>query len=365
MTSQNSTGIRRAVLLAAALLACSGALDGQSSPAPAGGRLLVLSKRAHTLSIVDPGTLKVTASAPVGDDPHEVIASADGHLAFVSNYGFGSLHTLAVVDLTAGRALDPIDLGALSGPHGLAFEHGEVWFTAEGAKVVGRYDPVTRKVDLVLGTGQDRTHMLLVSPDAQHIIATNVSSGTVSFLDQVERRRPPGPPPGAPAGSPPPGPPPAGGPHRDWEQTLVRVGNGSEGFDRSPDGREVWVGNAQDGTVSVIDTTTHRVTATLPVAAAGVNRLKFTLDGRFVLLAGHGPQSLVIVNAHSHAVLKRLAIGTGAAGMVMEPGGHRAFVACSPDNYVAVIDLQTLTITGKIDAGGEPDGMAWAAASPR
>ena len=46
--------------------------------------------------------------------------------------------------------------------------------------------------------------------------------------------------------------------------------------------------------------------------------------------------------------------------MVMEPAGRRAFVACSPDNYVAVIDLQTLTMTGKIDAGGEPDGMAWA-----
>jgi hypothetical protein len=27
---------------------------------------------------------------------------------------------------------------------------------------------------------------------------------------------------------------------------------------------------------------------------------------------------------------------------------------------VAVIDLKTLTMVGKIDAGGNPDGMAWA-----
>jgi hypothetical protein len=35
-------------------------------------------------------------------------------------------------------------------------------------------------------------------------------------------------------------------------------------------------------------------------------------------------------------------------------------VACSPDDYVVVIDLGAMSVVGKIDAGGEPDGMAWA-----
>jgi YVTN family beta-propeller protein len=47
--------------------------------------LLALSKTDHTLSIVDPVTLKVIAKMPVGPDPHEVIASADGTRAWVSN----------------------------------------------------------------------------------------------------------------------------------------------------------------------------------------------------------------------------------------------------------------------------------------
>ena len=42
------------------------------------------------------------------------------------------------------------------------------------------------------------------------------------------------------------------------------------------------------------------------------------------------------------------------------PDGSRAFVACTPDNYVAVIDLKTMEMVGKLDAGGGPDGMAWA-----
>ena len=45
------------------------------------------------------------------------------------------------------KALPPIDLGALGRPHGIALADGKVYFTAEGAKVVGRYDPDTRRVD--------------------------------------------------------------------------------------------------------------------------------------------------------------------------------------------------------------------------
>ncbi|MCU1314601.1 MAG: hypothetical protein JWM54_2358, partial [Acidobacteriaceae bacterium] len=46
------------------------------------------------------------------------------------------------------------------------------------------------------------------------------------------------------------------------------------------------------------------------------------------------------------------------------PDGTRAFVACTPDNYVTVIDLDSLTVLGKIDAGPEPDGLAWAVRMP-
>jgi YVTN family beta-propeller protein len=35
------------------------------------------------------------------------------------------------------------------------------------------------------------------------------------------------------------------------------------------------------------------------------------------------------------------------------------FVACTPDNYVAVVDIKTLAVVNKIDVGGNPDGLAW------
>jgi YVTN family beta-propeller protein len=122
----------------------------------------------------------------------------------------------------------------------------------------------------------------------------------------------------------------------------------------------MWVGNAQDGTVSVLDYAKKEVIATLPLEVRGVNRLKFTKDGRLVLISTLGGPDVVVVDATTHAVVKRIPTGHGAAGIEMEPSGARAFVACTPDDYVAVIDLKTLTVVGKIDAGAEPDGMAWA-----
>jgi YVTN family beta-propeller protein len=53
-------------------------------------------------------------------------------------------------------------------------------------------------------------------------------------------------------------------------------------------------------------------------------------------------------------------VGHGAAGILIEPDGKRAFVACTPDNFIVVLDLNTFEVTGHIDAGGGPDGLAWA-----
>ncbi len=321
--------------------------------------LLALSKRDHTLSIVDPGSLKVLAKVPVGNDPHEVVASTDGRTAYVSNYGFGTYNTLGVIDLVEQKPLPQIDLGPLRGPHGLAFAGGKVWFTAEVAKAIGSYDPAASKLDWILGTGQNRTHMIFVSEDLKRIITTNTVSATVSIIEKSAARAP-GPPPGMPQGpNNPPGPPP-GPPGGDWEETVVRVGNGSEGFDVSPDGREIWVGNARDGTISIINVATKNVTETLDANVRGANRVKFTPDGARVLVSSLGAPDLVVLEASTRKEIKRIKLGRGSAGILMQPDGVRAFVACSPDNYIGVIDLKSLEVTGRLDVGPEPDGLAWA-----
>lgn len=351
--------MRRCVQWAAAVSVAATAVWSQAQTTPKMA-LLALSKRDHTLAIVDPAKLTVLRTVPVGEDPHEVVASTDGKTAYVSNYGFGAFHTLTAVDLVGQKQVGTIDLGALRGPHGLAFEQGKVWFTAEAAKAIGSYDPAAGAIDWIMGTGQDRTHMIYVSSNGKRILTTNVNSATVTILEKLEGSAampaaPPaagGPPPiGMAPGAP---PPPPGG---VWKETVIPVGRGSEGFDVSPDGREAWVANAGDGTISIIDLGAKKVVATLDANARGANRLKFTPDGKLVLVSPG--TALVVLDASRRKEVKRLTDVHASGGILMQPDGARAYVACGRDNYVAAVDLKTLEEVGRLDVGS-PDGLAWA-----
>jgi len=318
--------------------------NAQSTPKRS---LLALSKANHTLAIVDPATLKIIAKIPVGEDPHEVVASSDGKTAYVCIYGGGSLHELNVIDLIAQKPLLNVDTRPLFGPHDISFVNGKAWFTAEGSKSVGRYDPATGKLDWSMGTGQDRTHMIYVTPDGKKIYTTNVSSGTVSILVDTLIQ------PGKMA-------PPNAKPREEWIQTVIPTARGSEGFDVSPDGSELWTAASEDGSISIIDLSAKKLKDKLDAKVNGANRLKFTPDGKLVFISSLQSGELTIYDAKSRKEMNRLKLGRGAAGILMDPDGSRAFVACSADNYIAVIDLKTLEVTSHVDVGGVPDGLAWA-----
>src|SRR6266481_775289 len=334
------TSIWGAAMLGVLLLVANFAVAQTPSPA-----LLVLEKSDNSLAIVDPATLQIVARAPAGPDPHEIVTSADGKLAYISNYGGSdsALNTISVIDLATLKALSPISLGALRSPHGLAFAGGKLYFTAETNKVVGRYDPATQSVDWVLGTGQDRTHMVAVSESLEQIFTSNVSSGTISIIEQSAVAT-------------------GGGPRKTWRVTNVTAGHGTEGFDVSPDGKEIWAASAQDATVTIIDVSSKRVTQTLPIAVRGANRLKFTPDGTQVLISGLGGgagSNLVVLEAATRKEVKKFDLGGGAAGIVMVPDGSRAYVAVSGKDKVAVVDLKSLEVSGYVSMGKQPDGLAW------
>jgi YVTN family beta-propeller protein len=304
------------------------------TPSPA---LLVLEKNDKSMAIVDPATFKVVARVPVGEDPHEVVASDDGKFAYISNYGaFQSpQHTISVVDLSAQKALPTVDLGTLRAPHGMEFVNGRVYFTAEGSKVIGRYDPAAHRVDWTLGIGQNRTHMLVVSKDENRIFTSNVNSDTISILDRDKN-----------------------GDTSGWIETPISVGKGPEGFDVSPDGKELWAANSHDGTVSIIDLGARKVVQTLDLHTKRANRVKFSPDGKVVLISDLETGDLVIVDVAARREMKRLNVGHGAAGILIVPDA--AFIAVSPDNEVAVVDLKTLSVVARITTGKGPDGMAYA-----
>jgi YVTN family beta-propeller protein len=308
---------------------------GATAQAPTAA-LLVLNKDDNALAIVDPVNGKVVGRVPTGEGPHEIVASSDGKFAFVTNYGAREAGTtLSMIDLAAQKETRRVALGALRRPHGAIFADGKVYFTAEANKLIARYDSAADRVDWLMGTGQEYTHMLVASKDLRQIFTANIGSDSVTAIERT-----------------------ADG--NGWKETQIAVGKGPEGIDISQDGKEVWAANSQSGTISIIDAATHKVLQTLDVKTKHSNRLKFTLDGTLALVSDAESDDVVVVEAASRKEIKRIKVGRVPLGILMEPGGARAYVAASQDNSIAVIDLKSLEVLKHIPTGNDPDGLAWA-----
>jgi YVTN family beta-propeller protein len=306
---------------------------------PSTARLLVLLRNASALAIVDPASGKELGRVPVGRDPHEVAVTPDGSTAFVASPGVG----ISMIDVRAMKELRRIDTGAGSAPHDVLYAGGKLYFTAEGYKTIGRYDPATNKVEWMLGIGQDGTHLMVLSKDQQTMWVPNRGSNSISAIDGV-----------------------MGGPPRFKTMAIPVPGLTPEGLDLSPDGRELWTVTRGDGSVSIIDTTTRRVTQSFSLKLTDANRVKFTPDGSKVIVLDGGTGTLIVLDAASRKEIKRLKVAdrdTGDGGVFVMPDGSRAYLGLRDDHSVVAVNLKTLEVESRWAMGADsgPGCINWAA----
>jgi YVTN family beta-propeller protein len=296
--------------------------------------LVALNKSDNNLMILDPADLKVLGTVPTGEAPHEVVLSADGKTAFVANYGEktpGS--SLSVIDVESKKELRRVDLSPLMRPHGLVEMGGKIYFTAEVNRLVARYDPIANRVDWMMGTGQNASHMLVVTSDQKRIYTTNVGSDSVTAFDFQSV-------------------PPAGS-----KITQIPVGKQPEAIDISPDGKEVWVGLNAEGAIDVIETGTDKVVARVKVGERPY-RVRFTPDGKFVVTTMPNTKELIVLEAASRKELRRIKLESVPLGLVFSKDGKTAFVTAAQTDVILKIDIEKGEVIGKVAGGRIPDGIA-------
>ena len=297
--------------------------------------LLALNKGEASLAIIDAGTMKVVGKVPVGDGPHEVIFSADGKMAFVANYGAqtpGS--SLSVIDIAARKELRRVDLSPLMRPHGLVVLGGKLYFTAEVNRAVARYDPVANKLDWLMGTGQNGSHMIVMTSDQKRIFTTNIGSDSITAFEFN-------------------GVPPAGS-----KITHIPVGKQPEAIDLSPDGKEVWVGLNVDGGVDIVDAAALKVTERVKLGGRPY-RVKFSPDGKQVLFTLLTTKEVILYDAATRKELRRVKLESTPMGVAYSPDGKIAYISLVQPDAVVKVDLEKMAVTGRVETGVAPDGVAY------
>ena len=84
--------------------------------------------------------------------------------------------------------------------------------------------------------------------------------------------------------------------------------------------------------MSIIDLAAKKVVQTIPVPFRSANRLKFTPDGKRVLISDLGGSELFVLDAALRTQVTKIELGGGAAGILMDPNEPRAFIAVGSTN---------------------------------
>src|SRR5712664_3704689 len=113
----------------------------------------------------------------------------------------------------------------------------------------------------------------------------------------------------------------------------------------------------QPSSVSVIDTATYSVVATIPVGQypAGV---AITPNGAFAYVANFNSNSVSVIDTATNTVTATVGVGTGPSGIAITPDGAFAYVTNYYWNAVSVIDTATNTAVATVAVGSGPWAVA-------
>lgn len=330
--------MRRGNLLKAVVC---GAVVWASSGAAWPETLLVANQKDANLALIDTATEKVIGTIPVeGITGHEVAVSPDGKTAYVpiyGNAGVGRAGTdgseISVIDLGSRKVVHKIDFGHGVRPHCAIYDRnsGRLYVTTELDKSVSIIDPKTLKIVGSVPTGQEQSHMLVLSKDGRRGYTANVGPGTVSVLDMAGRRT----------------------------VAVIPISGNTQRISISRGGSMVFTADQKKPQLAVIDTATNKVKAWVPLPGTGYGTAT-TPDGRWLLVALRGSKGVAVVDLKTLKVDRTIGVGEGPSEILVTSDGKKAYVSCNFSNQISVIDLAQWKVERTIDAGKYADGMAMA-----
>ncbi|OOG77492.1 YncE family protein [Algoriphagus sp. A40] len=292
--------------------------------------LLVGEKAGGRLVIIDPETLEIVARIPAGGNLHEL--ATDGRYVYIGS----NLPGITVVDVMAQKRVEPIDISAFGDRHAITFAGSHLYVGHETNRLISRYDPVTKKFDEVIGL-PGGSHLLLVTPDEQRIFTASSNGQVIAIIDRVSNERG----------------------QKNLTFTTFPGDTRMEGMALSPDGKEFWTLHMNAKKISIINVREKKLVGSISFEGGLNNRIKFTKDGKYVLMNELQGNELRVWDVATRKEVKRIDVGAGGEGIFIDPVRPRAYYTVSAGNKLVVIDTNTMTVIKEIPDLQNPDGMDW------
>jgi DNA-binding beta-propeller fold protein YncE len=126
----------------------------------------------------------------------------------------------------------------------------------------------------------------------------------------------------------------------------------------SHDDKLIFTSDSSGPRLAVIDATNRKIKAWVDLPAKGYGSAP-TPDGRFLILALPGAAKVAIIDLATFSITKTIDVPKSPQEVLIRPDGKIAYVSCNSSHQVAAIDLSTWAVT-LFEAGAGADGLAWA-----
>jgi PGF-pre-PGF domain-containing protein len=118
-----------------------------------------------------------------------------------------------------------------------------------------------------------------------------------------------------------------------------------------------YVTNYNSNAVSVIDTTTNKVTATVPVGRCPWG-VAVSPEGTRVYVTNWNSNTVSVIDTTTNTVTATVNVGSNPMGIAITPDGKKVYVTNTMSNNVSIIDTTTNTVTATVNVGSNPTGVA-------
>ena len=151
-------------------------------------------------------------------------------------------------------------------------------------------------------------------------------------------------------------------------QAVASVGpiNYPDGLAFAPKVRRVFVSDEHGDVDAVIDAETNTLLRKIPLGGEAGNTVCEEENGR-ILVAVHGKNELVTIDPEKLEITQHTSLPgiEDPHGIALDQENHLAFVAGEGNNQLAIVDLRTMQVIGKLPVGKDPDVLAFDAGSKR